>query len=76
MFAKYLDGHRLHIAIAPVLIGNGRPAVRIAPRPNLRDCRRPPYRVFRMGGDVLFDCELTGGAAVEPSRSPTLTRVI
>jgi len=72
--ANLLD--RLHIAIAPVLIGDGRPAVRITPRPNLRDCRRPPYRVFRMGGDVLFDCELTEGAPVQRSNEPTLTRVI
>ena len=24
----------------------------------LDDCHRPSYRVFRMGGDVLFDCDL------------------
>jgi diaminohydroxyphosphoribosylaminopyrimidine deaminase / 5-amino-6-(5-phosphoribosylamino)uracil reductase len=54
--ANLLD--RLQIAIAPVLIGEGRPAVRLAPHVRLRDCRRPGYRVFRMGGDVLFDCDL------------------
>jgi len=54
--ANLLD--RLQIAIAPVLIGEGRPAIRLAPQDRLRDCRRPSYRVFRMGGDVLFDCDL------------------
>ena len=54
--ADLLD--RLQIAIAPVLIGEGRPAIRLAPQTHLRDCRRPAYRVYRMGGDVLFDCEL------------------
>jgi riboflavin-specific deaminase-like protein len=49
---------RLQIAIAPVLIGEGRPAIRLAPQTHLRDCRRPSYRVYRMGGDVLFDCVL------------------
>jgi riboflavin-specific deaminase-like protein len=72
--ANLLD--RLHIAIAPVLIGDGRPAVRIAPHSHLRDCRRPPYRVFRMGGDVLFDCALTGGSDAPPPGASTLTRVI
>jgi riboflavin-specific deaminase-like protein len=54
--ANLLD--RLQIAIAPVFIGEGRPAIRLPPQLLLRDCRRPEYRVFRMGGDVLFDCEL------------------
>jgi riboflavin-specific deaminase-like protein len=54
--AELLD--RLQIAIAPVFIGEGRPAIRLAPHARLRDCLRPGYRVYRMGGDVLFDCEL------------------
>ncbi len=54
--ANLLD--RLHIAIAPLLIGDGRPAIRLPPRAALGDCHRPRYRVFRMGGDVLFDCDL------------------
>ena len=64
--ADLLD--RLHMAIAPLLIGDGRPAIRLAPHANLRDCRRPRYRVFRMGGDVLFDCELKPSS--EPARVP------
>ncbi len=71
--ANLLD--RLQVAVAPLLIGDGRPAIRFAPRNFLRDCHRPRYRVFRMGGDVLFDCELgsldeegpdPGGAADAP----------
>jgi diaminohydroxyphosphoribosylaminopyrimidine deaminase / 5-amino-6-(5-phosphoribosylamino)uracil reductase len=75
--ANLLD--RLQITIAPLLIGEGRPAIRLAPQVSLRDCRRPGYRVFLMGGDVLFDCELNaqpnapGGAAVG---TPPVTRVI
>jgi riboflavin-specific deaminase-like protein len=54
--ADLLD--RLHVAIAPLIIGDGRPAIRLSPRTALSDCHRPSYRVFRMGGDVLFDCAL------------------
>ena len=54
--ANLLD--RLQIAIAPLLIGDGRPAIRLPPRTALSDCHRPRYRVFRMGADVLFDCEI------------------
>jgi riboflavin-specific deaminase-like protein len=70
--ANLLD--RLQIAVAPVLIGDGRPAIRLAPHASLRDCRRPGYRVFRMGGDVLFDCELEG--PVQPEDDAGTTRGI
>jgi diaminohydroxyphosphoribosylaminopyrimidine deaminase / 5-amino-6-(5-phosphoribosylamino)uracil reductase len=73
--ANLLD--RLQVAIAPLIIGNGRPAIRLPPRATLSDCRRPSYRVFRMGGDVFFDCELksrTGAAGPDDGRA--ITRVI
>lgn len=67
----------LQITIAPVLIGDGRPAIRLAPVERLSECRRPAYRVFRMGGDVLFDCALR---STPPSRradnGPPVTQVI
>jgi riboflavin-specific deaminase-like protein len=74
--ANALD--RLQIAIAPVLIGDGRPAIRLPPHARLRDCLRPRYRVFRMGGDVLFDCDLQSGAddAGAAADLPHVTRVI
>ena len=71
--ANLLD--RLQIAIAPLLIGDGRPAIRLAPHATLRDCRRPSYRVFRMGGDVLFDCDLKCDGPVPPT-GPSVVRVL
>jgi riboflavin-specific deaminase-like protein len=59
--ANLLD--RLQMAIAPLIIGDGRPAIRLHQPPvALGDCHRPSYRVFRMGGDILFDCDLRAGA--------------
>jgi riboflavin-specific deaminase-like protein len=74
--AKLLD--RLHVAIAPLLIGDGRPAIRLQPPDTLGDCHRPRYRVFRMGADILFDCDLTPGKdqASQPEAEPSISRVI
>jgi riboflavin-specific deaminase-like protein len=73
--ANLLD--RLHVAIAPLIIGDGRPSIRLPPRAALRDCRRPRYRVFRMGGDVLFDCDLRlSGEPDDHAGETIVTRVI
>jgi riboflavin biosynthesis pyrimidine reductase len=76
--ADMLD--RLQVAIAPLIIGDGRPAIRLTPPAALSDCHRPVYRVFRMGGDILFDCELrTVKSDDEGNRRedvPTITQVI
>jgi riboflavin-specific deaminase-like protein len=49
---------RLHITIAPLLIGDGHRAVRMASRARLQDCMRLRHRVYRTGDDILFDCDL------------------
>lgn len=57
---------RLQIAVAPMLTGRGRPALRLPPRSAIADCLRPAHRVFAMGADLLFDCDLraaSGGTA-------------
>lgn len=74
--ADLLD--RLQVAIAPLIIGDGRAAIRVAPRPSLSDCRRPRHRVFRMGTDVFFDCDLRRGSGAEEGADelPLIGRVI
>ncbi len=67
---------RVQIAIAPVFIGTGRPAIRLPAREALRDCARPDYRVFRMGGDVLFDCNLRKDAPQDLLDGSTVSRII
>jgi len=49
---------RLQIAVAPFLIGDGRPAIRLPAPALLGDCARPRRRVYRMGDDILFDFDL------------------
>jgi hypothetical protein len=46
---------RLQVAVAPFIIGDGRPAIRLPAPAMLRDCGRPRHRTFMMGGDVLFE---------------------
>ena len=48
---------RLQVAVAPVIIGDGRRGLQLPPAAGMGDCRRPRCRVFSMGTDVLFDCE-------------------
>ena len=72
--ANLLD--RLHLAIAPLLIGDGRAAIRLPARAALGDCHRPRYRVFRMGGDVLFDCDLRARQNDDDAPDPPIARVI
>jgi len=49
---------RLHLAVAPIIIGDGRPGLRFAGPARLDDCPRPPCRVYRMGLDHLWDLDL------------------
>jgi len=49
---------RLHLAVAPIIIGDGRPGLRFAGPARLDDCPRPPCRIYRMGLDHLWDLDL------------------
>lgn len=51
---------RLHVMVAPMLIGSGKAGLALRPIAKLTEARRPETRVFPLpGGDVLFDCKLT-----------------
>ena len=66
---------RLHIAVAPLLIGEGRPAIRMAPRRLLKDCMKVHPRIYRTGEDVLFDCDLRANAAAGTAKKADAVEV-
>ena len=47
--------HRLQLAIAPLILGAGRPALPVTPVERLDLAMRPSGRRYLMGEDVLFD---------------------
>ena len=49
---------RLHVTVAPLVIGSGRHAIDLPPVPSLDRALRPPCRRFPLGDDVLFDLDL------------------
>ena len=49
---------RLHVTVAPLVIGSGRHAIDLPPISSLDNALRPPCRRFPLGDDVLFDLDL------------------
>lgn len=49
---------RLHVLVAPLLIGSGRPGLSLTPVRRLCDASRPPMRRYLLGEDTLFDIQL------------------
>ena len=49
---------RLHVTVAPLIIGSGRPALALEPIETLDQALRPRCRHFHLGEDILFDLEL------------------
>ena len=48
---------RLQITVAPVIIGSGRPGIRLPEVADLRDSLRPRTRRFVLGEDVMIECD-------------------
>ena len=68
--AQFLEAgilDRLHVSIAPLLIGSGPQGLSTAPIASLAQAMRPETQTFNLGSDVVFDCLL---AAHTPVRAP------
>jgi riboflavin biosynthesis pyrimidine reductase len=49
---------RLHLVVAPVLIGNGRRGLQVPAHDVMADCSRPAARTLALGEDMLWDLDL------------------
>lgn len=59
--ARFIDADlvdRLHVAIAPLIIGSGPSGIALPPIEKLTNAHRPVARVYALGSDILFDCDL------------------
>ncbi|MBU0737745.1 MAG: RibD family protein [Alphaproteobacteria bacterium] len=54
---------RLHVAIAPLIIGSGPAGIALPPIDKLSSAHRPAAKVYSLGSDILFDCDLKKSAA-------------
>jgi diaminohydroxyphosphoribosylaminopyrimidine deaminase / 5-amino-6-(5-phosphoribosylamino)uracil reductase len=55
--ARCLD--RLHVMIAPIILGAGRSSLTLPPIDRVDEALPAPMRVHLLGGDVLLDCDLS-----------------
>jgi len=55
--ARCLD--RLHVVIAPLILGSGRPSFAFGAIDRLEEAMRPPVRTHQLDRDMLFDCDLS-----------------
>ncbi len=61
--AQLLD--RLHVAVAPLIIGAGPAGLTTTPVARLADALRPETHVYGLGSDILFDCAVTRPAVAD-----------
>jgi len=50
---------RLHVVVAPLILGAGPPAFNLEPITRVDEALRPPVHAHRLGNEMLFDCDLT-----------------
>ena len=49
----------LHVIVAPIILGSGRASFVLPPVERADQALRAPMRSFRLGDEVLFDCDLS-----------------
>jgi diaminohydroxyphosphoribosylaminopyrimidine deaminase/5-amino-6-(5-phosphoribosylamino)uracil reductase len=49
---------RMHVIVAPLILGAGPTGFDLAPVARVDDAIRPPTRAHRLGDEIVFDCDL------------------
>lgn len=64
--SRFIDAglvDRLHICLAPIILGSGRPGLQLRPIDELTDALRPRANAYVLAdGNVLYDCDLRSTA--------------
>jgi diaminohydroxyphosphoribosylaminopyrimidine deaminase / 5-amino-6-(5-phosphoribosylamino)uracil reductase len=55
---------RLHVVVAPIILGTGRAGIVLDPIDRVAQALRPPISVHVLDGEVLFDCDLSAQRAL------------
>ena len=66
---------RLHLCIAPIVIGSGPIGISLPPIDQLEHALRPRTTLHRLGQDILYDCEFTPSHAESAARDRLLDSV-
>jgi diaminohydroxyphosphoribosylaminopyrimidine deaminase / 5-amino-6-(5-phosphoribosylamino)uracil reductase len=61
---------RLHVVVAPIVLGSGRAGLTLPPIEHADQALRPPMQVHRLDDEVLFDCDLSGHRVRVATRQP------
>jgi riboflavin-specific deaminase-like protein len=56
MSAQCLD--RLHLIVAPIVLGSGRPSFNLPPIERMDEAIRLPVKTHLIGNEIVFDCDL------------------
>ncbi len=57
---------RLHVAVAPLIIGSGPAGLTLPPIDRLDEALRPPVTIHRLGDDLLWDVDLAAARRARP----------
>jgi len=76
--SRFIDAQlidRLHVSVAPIIIGSGPAGIRLSPIDRLSEARKPEVQIYNLGTDIVFDCDLRVEAerkAILPERQDVL----